>query len=911
LPRSHARARIAVVVALALFVVVPTALAGEPPNPHDPCTSGGRDSCGTTGVGFYDTYRYGVRWFGDYRGAVTGEKQTFCIDLQYWYPSPDYRYRALATTTLVNRDGEAVPLGNRQKLAYAMWAFGRSDDPNRQAAVMLYVHSLMGDARPGEVDPRIRDAVAVLYTQIAQDAARYHGPYRVAISMPAKLRVGESGTATIRVLSDTGAAVPNVELHLSGQGARVAASVSTGASGVASVAFTPTSAAAATLQVQTEPVASTLPVVYAPTKPAPARNGQRLAAPSSQVVTGTASTTAFKAHVRIASTAEPATVTAGATSRDRVTIAGVDPGYAVAVAARLYGPFASTGAIACNGTPAWQGSWRTNGPGQYTTPPTKLTKPGWYVYRQVVPESAGYLGVETNCTDPAERVKVVAQPAVHTKAKLQSGATGAQATDTVTVTGLEGEDATVQAALYGPFPDQAAIVCTGKPVWTGTVDAHGDGDYDTEAFVLTQPGYYTYRESIVPSDFVRGAESACADTAETTILGGTPQVHTKVSRQQIRPGTQLTDTLVVSGIGGLDVTVKVDLFGPFQTHGGIACSGKPEWTGSVPAKGNGTYTTASTTISRVGYYVYRESIAAGPANAAFTGACADEAETTLASAAPTVGTLVSDDVVVPGGRISDAISVSGLGGSAAKIGVELFGPFATRAAIRCTGTPYARGEVVAPGDGTVHTQPVVLRKAGFYVYREKLAGTDLIAGVETDCGLVGETSVARPEIITGRGDGTAGRRVASSNPLRPTRVRIEHLGIDAPVFPSAIDLAKGVLDVPSQITRLGWWIDGMAPGSQSGAVLIAGHVDSATAGAGALFNLKSAKRGDTVQVTTKSGRTFTYRVVSVQTMLKQNLPTDIFSLDGKPRLVIVTCGGPFDPTIRHYRDNVVVTAVPA
>jgi len=27
--------------------------------------------------------------------------------------------------------------------------------------------------------------------------------------------------------------------------------------------------------------------------------------------------------------------------------------------------------------------------------------------------------------------------------------------------------------------------------------------------------------------------------------------------------------------------------------------------------------------------------------------------------------------------------------------------------------------------------------------------------------------------------------------------------------------------------------------------------------------------------------------------------------------VLVTCGGPFDASIGHYRDNVVVTAVPA
>ncbi len=913
LQRPLARARIAVVTAaLVLLAAAPSALAGEPPNPHDPCSSAGRDSCGTTGVGFYDTYRYGLRWFGDYRGAVTGEKQTFCIDLQYWYPSPSYRYRALTGSTLVNRDGETVSLEHRRRMAYAMWTFGRTDNPNRQAAVMLYVHSLVGAARPGEVDPRaVNDAVAELYTQIAADSVKYHGPYRVTVDMPGRLRVGERGTATVRVLSASGAPVPDVELRLSGTGARVASSASTGADGVASVAFTPTTAASVTLDAQTEPVAATLPVVYAPTKPAPAANGQRLAAPSSQVVTGTGTTTAFKAHVGVASTAEPATLVVGATSRDKVTIADVDASYAVTVSARLYGPFRSTGAIACNGTPAWEGQWKAAGPGTYTTPAVKLTKPGWYVYRQVVPESAGYLGVTTNCTEPTERVKVDAQPAVHTTAKQQSGASGAQVTDTVVVTGLAGEDATVQAALYGPFPTGDAISCGGTPVWKGTVDAHGDGTYTTDAFALTEPGYYTYRESIVASEFVRGAETACADSAETTILPGTPQVKTQISKQQIRPGAALSDKVIVSGIGGLAVTVKVALYGPFQTHGGISCSGTPLWTGTLVAKGNGTYTTAATTIEKVGYYTYRESIAAAPQNAAFTGTCAAEAETTLATAAPTVGTLVSADVVVPGARISDAITVSGLGSSAAKIGVELFGPFATRAAIKCTGKPYATGEVVAHGDGTVHTQAVVLRTAGFYVYREKLAATDLIAAATTDCGLVGETSLARPLIITGRNDVTAGRRVASADPLTPTRVTFASLGIDAPVSPAGIDLKQGVLDVPPHITHLGWWLDGMTPGSTSGAVLIAGHVDSAAAGAGAFFRLKEAKKGDRIQVTTKNGRTFTYRVTSVQTMPKQNLPTGIFSRNGGPRLVLVTCGGPFDPSIRRYRDNVVVTAVPA
>ena len=63
--------------------------------------------------------------------------------------------------------------------------------------------------------------------------------------------------------------------------------------------------------------------------------------------------------------------------------------------------------------------------------------------------------------------------------------------------------------------------------------------------------------------------------------------------------------------------------------------------------------------------------------------------------------------------------------------------------------------------------------------------------------------------------------------------------------------------------------------------------------------------------TTRDGHTFAYKVTSVKTMLKADLPTDIYSRNGRPRLVLVTCGGPFDPAAGHYRDNVVVTAVPA
>ena len=57
----------------------------------------------------------------------------------------------------MNRDGDDVSASNLRRMNYAMWAFGRTDSANQQAAVMLYVHSLMGDAAPGEIDPRRAD----------------------------------------------------------------------------------------------------------------------------------------------------------------------------------------------------------------------------------------------------------------------------------------------------------------------------------------------------------------------------------------------------------------------------------------------------------------------------------------------------------------------------------------------------------------------------------------------------------------------------------------------------------------------------------------------------------------------------------------------------------------------------------
>jgi hypothetical protein len=902
----------ALICALAVLGFASAAGAAEPPNQNDPCSSAGRDTCGTTGVGSYQRYRYGIRWFGDYRGAVPGAGPTFCIDLRFWYPDRDYAFTETSSEGLKNRAGAAVSVEKQRRMAYALWNYGRSASPNQQAAVMLYVHELMGDGAPGEVDPAaIGPEVQALFAKIARESTRLHGPYRIDADMPGGLKVGKSATGTVRLISASGAPVPGVVVSLDAKGASgVPASVRTNDKGVATVTFTPTAADGVSIEARSESIASTLPRLFRPTTTAAARNGQRLAAAASQRVSATATQVSSKATVSISTNAFPAKVLVGQANRDRVRVSGLPEGRKTTITALIHGPFRSKAEIRCDAAPASTAPFTVSRSGTIGTPVARMSKPGWYTYQLVIAGDADFAPVTTPCGVPAETFLVQRQPKVTTTVSSALTRPGTPITDTVLVEGLVDERATVTASLFGPFATREAIRCDTTPIWTGTIDAQGDGTHVTDPFTLTVGGYYVYRESIAPTDFVRAFEAPCGEVSETTIAVGTPTITTLISAQQTSPGATITDTARVSGLGALAATVNVELWGPFPTREAISCVGTPYWTGTFPANGDGSYTTAPVTLNRAGYYTYRESILATEAFGAVQTVCGEGAETTIAVAQPVVATTVSNEVVRAGTAIFDRIKVSGLGRTPVEIDVELFGPFATRAAMRCTGTPLWRGTVNAAGNGTVRSPNVTIDRVGFYTYRERIAGSDVVTKTTTECGLAEESSLAAPAINTGRGQAVGSHRQLEGPTARPTRIRSAALGIDAPVATVGIDLAKGELDVPADIRRTGWWRDGAAPGASAGAVLIAGHVDSARSGPGAFIRLRDAASGDRVQVVASDGRTRTYRVTSVRRMPKEALPTDIYSIRGRARLVLVTCGGAFDPAAGHYKDNIVVTAVP-
>ncbi len=131
--------------------------------------------------------------------------------------------------------------------------------------------------------------------------------------------------------------------------------------------------------------------------------------------------------------------------------------------------------------------------------------------------------------------------------------------------------------------------------------------------------------------------------------------------------------------------------------------------------------------------------------------------------------------------------------------------------------------------------------------------------------------------------------------------------VGAPVVPVGID-PTGELEVPDE-TEVGWYRLGARPG-QPGAVVLASHV-SWNRKRGLFEQLGRLGPGDRAVVAMTDGSTRTYEVVERAMYGKDGLPAErIWTRDGPETLVLITCGGTFNPSLRSYRDNIVVYAVP-
>jgi LPXTG-site transpeptidase (sortase) family protein len=144
----------------------------------------------------------------------------------------------------------------------------------------------------------------------------------------------------------------------------------------------------------------------------------------------------------------------------------------------------------------------------------------------------------------------------------------------------------------------------------------------------------------------------------------------------------------------------------------------------------------------------------------------------------------------------------------------------------------------------------------------------------------------------------------------PVGLRIDKLDVDAPIGAYGVNQRTGEMDVPDNVTEVGWYRFGPKPG-EAGSAVLAAHVDLANSGPGVFYNLRTLEEGDRLSVLSEDGTEIPFRVVARVTYEKDELPLEvIFSREGPSVLTLITCGGAFNSNISRYDSNIVVYAVP-
>lgn len=197
---------------------------------------------------------------------------------------------------------------------------------------------------------------------------------------------------------------------------------------------------------------------------------------------------------------------------------------------------------------------------------------------------------------------------------------------------------------------------------------------------------------------------------------------------------------------------------------------------------------------------------------------------------------------------------------------------------------------------------IVLARDARSAPRADLVGPAVVATASTSS----TTTSTTPTSTT---TSTPAATTTTAPPLLPDRLRIPVIGVDARVVPVGLN-PDGTMEVPAA-ADVGWYELGVRPGGSEGSAVLAAHVDYGGR-RGAFYDLRSLQLGSDLVVTGPDGAPLRYVVTERLQVDKDELPTEeLFRAGGPPTLTLITCGGSFDRSVRHYEDNIVVRAVPA
>jgi LPXTG-site transpeptidase (sortase) family protein len=121
-------------------------------------------------------------------------------------------------------------------------------------------------------------------------------------------------------------------------------------------------------------------------------------------------------------------------------------------------------------------------------------------------------------------------------------------------------------------------------------------------------------------------------------------------------------------------------------------------------------------------------------------------------------------------------------------------------------------------------------------------------------------------------------------------------------------MPSGSIGIPSNAEDVAWFA-GSSPIGTAGTAVVVGHVDTRVFGAGVFRGLKGLVKGD-VLYTSIDGRISRFTVTRLEVYPEGTDRMDeiIGTRQGKGRLVLITCDGRWDQSIKRYTDRLVVFA---
>ena len=367
---------------------------------------------------------------------------------------------------------------------------------------------------------------------------------------------------------------------------------------------------------------------------------------------------------------------------------------------------------------------------------------------------------------------------MHTQISAGQAVVGQSLSDTVTVSGDDGEVGTITARLFGPAPAPKSGNCSelelsayqAAPSIVVRAPVHGavsggNGAITIDGPRITAPGCYGWAETLTltPSHVVvTSPPTAPHESALVT----RPGVATTTSAQVALPGTRLHDHVVITGLGAEQSSLTATLYGPITASPRTGCRAidSDAWRAAI-AKDNLVVGSVDTTITgdvsldlgtvlvtRAGCYTWVETLTPKGVGATPVRTAPGQTSESSEVVAPTLGTAASPASVRVGHPLRDVVDVAGTGGVPAVITGRLLGPLSPVDGA-CTGLDWSTAPVaatIAPlridHDGRYRTAPIVVTAAGCYTFSEVLltVGSTPLTLAGTKPGVPAETVLASP-----------------------------------------------------------------------------------------------------------------------------------------------------------------------